>query len=166
MEKSRFNNNKFKISALTWNYKFDLPATSYSITQTHDYFEYIVRNCESMTDNPSIQIYINRIKNRIGVKIMTGYKLELLSHETSNLLENAEQDIDKDKDREHIPKIESVVSMHYNLVNNSYQQASKGLDIDKDKDRKHILKPQSVFLAHIIICLITFIKISIAECLI
>lgn len=52
--------------------------------------------------------------------------------------------------------------MHYNLVNNSYQQASKGLDIDKNKDRKHILKPQSVFLVHIIICLITFIKISIA----
>ena len=56
--------------------------------------------------------------------------------------------------------------MHYNLGNNSDQEASKGLDMDKDKDRKHILKPQSVFLAHIIICLITFIKISIAECLI
>ena len=41
--KSAYNNNKFKISAPTWNDEFDLPAGSYSISDTQDYFEYIIR---------------------------------------------------------------------------------------------------------------------------
>ena len=32
------NNNKFKISAPTWNYKFDLPDGSYSLLHIQDYF--------------------------------------------------------------------------------------------------------------------------------
>ena len=45
------------------------------------------------------------------------------------LLGSAKQDVDKDKDKEHVPKLESVevVRVHCNLVNNSYQQASKVL---------------------------------------
>ena len=35
------NNNKFKISARTWNEEFKLPDGSYSISDIHDYFEYI-----------------------------------------------------------------------------------------------------------------------------
>ena len=82
-----------------------------------------------MTDNPPIQIYVNRIKNRIVFKIKTGYKLELLSKETMKLLGSAEQDVNKDEDGEHVPKLESVevVLVHCNLVNNSYQQTSKVL---------------------------------------
>ena len=34
-------NNKFKISAPTWNDQFDLPDGSYSISDIQDYFEYI-----------------------------------------------------------------------------------------------------------------------------
>ena len=43
------------------------------------------------------------------------------------LLGNAEKDVDKDKDGEDVPKLESVevVLVHCNLVNNTYQQASK-----------------------------------------
>ena len=43
------------------------------------------------------------------------------------LLGCTKQDIDKDKDGEDVAKLESVdnVLMHYNIVNNSYQQASK-----------------------------------------
>ena len=43
------------------------------------------------------------------------------------LLGNAEKDVDKDKDGEDMPKLESVevVLVHCNLVNNTYQQASK-----------------------------------------
>ena len=45
------------------------------------------------------------------------------------LLGSTKQDSDKDKNGEYILKIESVrfVLMHSNLVNNSYQQASKVL---------------------------------------
>ena len=80
----------------------------------------------TLTENPPIQIYPNKIKNRIIFKVKTGYKLELLSPETMKLLGSTKKDIDKDKN-EDVPKLESVevVLVHCNLVNNSYQQASK-----------------------------------------
>ena len=58
-----------------------------------------------------------------------GYKLELLSPEAMKLLGSAKKDVDKDKDGEDAPKLETVevVLVHCNLVNNSYQQASKVL---------------------------------------
>ena len=34
--KSAYNNNKFKISALIWNDKFDLPDGSYSVSDIQD----------------------------------------------------------------------------------------------------------------------------------
>ena len=39
--KSSYKNNKFKISAPTWNDKFELPDESYSVSDIQDYFEYI-----------------------------------------------------------------------------------------------------------------------------
>ena len=45
------------------------------------------------------------------------------------LLESTKKDIDKDKNGEDVPKLESVevVLVHCNFVNNNYQQASKVL---------------------------------------
>ena len=40
--KSSYNNNKFKISASTWNDKFELLDGSYSVSDSQDYFEYIL----------------------------------------------------------------------------------------------------------------------------
>ena len=79
-----------------------------------------------MADNPPVQIYTNKIKNRIVFKIKTGYKLEL-SLETMKLLGSTKKDVDQHKDREDVPKLESVevVLVHWNLVDNNYQQASK-----------------------------------------
>ena len=37
--KNSYNNNKFKISAPTWNNKFELPDGSYSVSNIQDYFE-------------------------------------------------------------------------------------------------------------------------------
>ena len=75
-----------------------------------------------MAENPPIQIYPNKIKNTIVFKIKTGHKLELLSLETMKLLGSIKEDVDKDKDGEDVPKLESVevVLVHCNLVNNSY----------------------------------------------
>ena len=39
--KSSYNNNKFKISAPTWNDEFGLPNGSYSVSDIQYYFEYI-----------------------------------------------------------------------------------------------------------------------------
>ena len=53
----------------------------------------------------------------------------MLSPETMKLLGSTKKDADKDKNGEDVPKLESVelVLVHCNLVNNSYQQASKVL---------------------------------------
>ena len=125
--KSTYSSNKIKISAPTWNDKFNLPDGSYSISDIQDYFEFIIKKHETLTENPPVQIYPNKIKNRIVFKIKTGYKVELLSPETMKLLGSTNKDVDKDKDGEDVPKIESVevVLVHCNLVNDSYQQASK-----------------------------------------
>ena len=61
-----------------------------------------------MTENPPVQIYPNKIKNRIAFKIKTGYKLELLSPETMKLSGSTKKEVDKDIDEESKPKLESV----------------------------------------------------------
>ena len=78
--KSAYNNNKLKISALTSNDKFGFPGGSYSVSYIQDYFECIIKKHETIANNPTVQIYTNKIKNRIVFKIKTGYKLELSSH--------------------------------------------------------------------------------------
>ena len=84
--KSLYKKNKFKISAPTWNDEFDLPYGSYSVSDIQDYYEYIIKKDETIANNPVVQIYVHRIKNRIDFKIKTGYELELLSPETMTLL--------------------------------------------------------------------------------
>ena len=127
--KSEYNNNKFKILAPTWNNTFDLLDGSYSISDIQDYFEFIIKKQETLTDNPPVQIYPNKIKSRIFFKIKTGYKLELLALETMKLLESTKKDVDKDKDGEIVPKLKSVevVLVHCNLVKSDYQHTSKVL---------------------------------------
>ena len=126
--KSAYNNNNFKTSAPTWNDEFDLPDGSYSISDIQDYFEFNIKKQETLAGNPPIQIYPNKIKNRIAFKVKTGYKLELLSLETMKILGSAKKDV-RDKDGEDVQKVEfvEVVLVHCNLVNNSCQQASKVL---------------------------------------
>ena len=41
--KKLHKNNKFKISAPTWNDKFELTDRSYSVSDIQDYFEYILK---------------------------------------------------------------------------------------------------------------------------
>ena len=72
--KSEYKNNKFKTSAPIWNDDFDLPDGSHSIEDIQDYFEFIIKKHEILTEDPPIQIYPNTIKNRIVFKIKTGYK--------------------------------------------------------------------------------------------
>ena len=54
--KSAYNNNKFKISAPTWNDEFELPDGSYSVSDILDYFEYILQKHGQDIDRPSVQI--------------------------------------------------------------------------------------------------------------
>ena len=106
--KKSCKNNKFKISAPTWNEEFELPDVSYSISDIQDYFEYILKKHGEKTVNSSIRIYINKIENTITFKFKTRYYLELLTPETKN--------------GENVPYLEitEVVLIHCNVVNDSF----------------------------------------------
>ena len=123
-QKNSYNNNKFKISAPTWNDKFELPDGSYSVSDIQDYFEYILKKHGEDIDKPSVQIYVNKIENRVTFEIKNGYSLELLTPETMKLLGITENKITKDKNDENVPYLEitEVASVHCDIVNNDYQQ--------------------------------------------
>ena len=72
---------------------------------------------------------MNKIKNKIILKIKTGYKLELLTEETMQLIGSSKKDIDQNKDGKIAPKLETVevILVHTDLISNSYRQASKVL---------------------------------------
>ena len=78
---------------------------SCSISDIQDCFEFIIKEHETLTKNPPVQIYPNKIKNRFVSKIKTGYKLELLTSETMKLLGSTEKDVDKDKNSEIVSKL-------------------------------------------------------------
>ena len=103
--KSSYNNNKFKISAPTWNEEFNLPDGSYSVSDIQDYFEYILKRHGENIDKPSVQIYINKTENRIIFKIKDGYTLEPLTKETMKLLGSTENEITIDKNGENVPHL-------------------------------------------------------------
>ena len=126
--KISFNNSKFKISAPTWDDKFELHDGSYSVSNIQDYFEYILEKHVEDIDEPSVQMYANEIENRITFKIKNGYNLELLTPETK-LLGSTKNKITEDKNRENVPHLEitEVVLVHCNIVNNDYQQDSRVL---------------------------------------
>ena len=95
--KSSYNNNKFKISAPTWNDESGSPDGSYSVSDIQDYFEYILEKHGEDIDELSVQIYVNKIENRITFKIKNGYSLELLTLETMKLLGSTKNKITVDK---------------------------------------------------------------------
>ena len=60
---------------------------------------------ENIADNHPVQIYVNKIKNRIAFKIKRGYKLELLSEETMQLLGSSKRILIENKDGENVPRL-------------------------------------------------------------
>ena len=60
--KKSCKNNKFKTSTPRWNENFELPDGLYSLSDIRKYFEYILKKHGEKTDNPTIRIYVNKIK--------------------------------------------------------------------------------------------------------
>ena len=119
--KSSYNNNKFNISAQTWNDKFELPDGSYSESDIQDYFEYILKGHIGNIDNLSTKIYVNKIENRITFKIRSAHYLELLTPETMKFPGSTESKITKDKKKcENVPYlgITEVVLVRCDFNNN------------------------------------------------
>ena len=106
-----------------------MPDGSYSVSEIKDYFEYILKKHGENIDNPSVNIYVNTIENRIRFSTENGYSLELLTLEIIKLLGSTKSKITKDKSSESVPHLEitEVVLVHCNIVNNDYQQDSRVL---------------------------------------
>ena len=83
------------------NYQMDL-----ILYHIPDYFEYILKKPGESVDKPPIQIYVNKIENRVIFKIRSGYSLELLTLETKKLLGSTKNKITKDKNGENVPHLE------------------------------------------------------------
>ena len=88
-------NNKFEISAPTWNDKLELLDGSYSVSDIRDCFEYVLKKHVENIDKHLVQIYVNKIENRITFRIKAGCSLELLTPETMKLLGRLEGKITK-----------------------------------------------------------------------
>ena len=84
---------------------------------------------ETVTDNPSIGIYVNNIENSFTFKIKTKYYLELLTYEVMKFFRSTKSKINKDENDENLPHFEitEVVPIHCNIVHNNYQQNSRVL---------------------------------------
>ena len=67
--KKSYKNNKFKISAPTWNEKLELPKASYFASHIQHTFKYIIKKHQIGTDNPAIRIYVNKIEKKIGLHL-------------------------------------------------------------------------------------------------
>ena len=75
-----------------------------SLTYLMDHILYqIFKTILTITHNPSIMIYVNKVGNRITFKIKTGYYLEPLTPKTMKLLGSTKSKINKDKNGENVP---------------------------------------------------------------
>ena len=63
--KKSYEKGKFKRSTPTWNDNFELPDELYSVWDIQEYFEYITKKHETLTDTPTIRIYVNKIENKL-----------------------------------------------------------------------------------------------------
>ena len=82
---------------------------------------------KSSTDNLSIGIYVNHVKNMITFRTKTGSYSELLTPETIDLLGSTKSKLIKNKNDEnvlHLEIVETVLS-HCNIANNDYQLDSR-----------------------------------------
>ena len=56
-----------------WNDEFELPDGSHSVSDIQGYIAFIIKKYKPLTTIPPIHVYINRINNRLVLKIKDGY---------------------------------------------------------------------------------------------
>ena len=67
--KSSYNNNRFKISAPTWNDEFELPDESYSVSDIQDYFKHILKNMGKILINHQYKYMWTKFKIVLHLKL-------------------------------------------------------------------------------------------------
>ena len=127
--KKSCKNNKYKISTPTWNEEWIKLLIIFCNRYLRLFWIYLKEHGEK-TDNLSIRIYVNKIKNKMTFKIKTGYYLKLLTPEKMKLLGSTENKITKTgKYGESVSYLEitEVVLVHCDDANNNYQEDSRVL---------------------------------------
>ena len=127
--KKPHKNNKFKILAPICNEEFELPDGSYSVSDIQGYFEYILKKHDTVTENPSIMIYVNKMQNKITFKMKKGYYLQLLTTEAMKLHGSIKSKVTENENGKNVSHLDitEVVLIYRNIVNNDYQQDSRVL---------------------------------------
>ena len=67
--RKQYKNNKLKLITPTWNDEFELPDSSYSVSDIPDFIEFSTKKYKTLTTVLPIHVYINRINNRFMFKI-------------------------------------------------------------------------------------------------
>ena len=101
-------NSKFKIPKITWDEEFELADGSYFVLDIQNYFEYIIKNRETLTDRSPIQIMSTK-STRVTFKTNTRYLDLLLTPGTTGhmkLLQSTERKITKEKNAENVSQLE------------------------------------------------------------
>ena len=70
--KRSYKSNKFIISAPPWNEIFELLDGSYFVLDIQDYLEFTIEKHETLTDNPPIRLYVNKVEARTTLDINAG----------------------------------------------------------------------------------------------
>ena len=73
-----------------------MPDGLHSVSDIQDYFRYIIKKRETVTDDLPIKIYVNNVECKITFRIRTGYCL-ILSPETIKLFGSTKSKISKVK---------------------------------------------------------------------
>ena len=102
----------------TWNDEFEFQDDSYSVTDIQEWIEYIIKKHETLTTIPFIHVYINKINNKLVLKMKDGYKLELQTPDSMKLFGSSKQLIDKSKNGEKLPslKVVEVALVQWNFL--------------------------------------------------
>ena len=78
------------------------------MSDIQDNIGYIIKKHETLTKICPINVYINRINDRLVFNIKDGYKLELQTPETTKLFGSTKKLIDKSQNEEKVPSLEVV----------------------------------------------------------
>ena len=119
-------NGKFKITTASWSEEFELPEGSYSVADIDDYFKFIVKK-HTKDHEKDIEVYANKVKNRVTFKMADGVSLELMTPATQKFLGVFQKTLTGEVDGDKVAELETVqtVLVHCNLVDNDYQRDSR-----------------------------------------
>ena len=109
--RKQYKNNKLNSSK--WNDEFQLPDSSYSVSDVQDYIEYIIKKHEALTTNRPLHVSINRVNDRLVFKIKDRCKLELQTPETMKLSDDTQT---KQKTKKNYQVLKQLKQFQFSVI--------------------------------------------------